>query len=104
MNEMQSAREAVILDLFREGIGQPCKAPHLHTHREILALSVACADLVFSDCPANDRALCADALAGTVFALQSIFPVNFPQHSEVDCLQMESGFDRNEICAMTIRR
>ena len=61
VNKMQSARETVILQLFREGIGQPCEPTHLHTHREILALSVACADFAFGDVSANDRALCADA-------------------------------------------
>ena len=86
MNEMESAREAVILDLFREGVCEPCKTPHLHTHREILALSMACADFAFRNLPANDRALCANALAGAIFALQGVFSVNLAKHPEIDWL------------------
>jgi len=102
MNEVQSAREAMILDLFREGVCEACKPPHLHTHREILALSMACADFAFRDLPANDRTLCANALAGAIFALQRVFSVNLAEHPEVDLLQMECGFNGYEVSAVSV--
>ena len=49
MDEVDSAREAVIFHLLREGICEARKAPHLHPHREVLALFMACRDYCFSD-------------------------------------------------------
>jgi hypothetical protein len=35
---MQRNGGGMVFDLFRKGVGQSRKAPHMHPHREILAL------------------------------------------------------------------
>src|ERR1035438_7786805 len=42
----QSDHRDVVLDLLREGVRQPRKAPHVHPHVEILSLNVAGADML----------------------------------------------------------
>lgn len=45
VHEVQGGRRLQVLDLLREGVGQPRKSPHAHAHREVLALDKRCGDV-----------------------------------------------------------
>jgi hypothetical protein len=62
MHEVDRQRCDVILDFFRVSIGQTRVAAHLHTHREILALDKAGADVLRVGIANTRRALAAYAL------------------------------------------
>ena len=53
VQEMDSNHRCVVLYLLGEAIGQACGPPHVHSHREVLALNMAGADLIFVHVP-ND--------------------------------------------------
>lgn len=36
----------VVLEFLRKGVREPGEAAHLHSHREVLALGVGCADVL----------------------------------------------------------
>jgi len=40
VHEVQGDRMGVVLHLLAEGVGQAGEPPHLHSHREVLPLSV----------------------------------------------------------------
>src|SRR5260370_42652406 len=46
VHHMKRHSGCVVLGLFREGISQPRKSPHSHSHREILSLNKASADVL----------------------------------------------------------
>lgn len=41
IHKVQSKRMAMIFNLFAEGIGKPCKSPHVHSHGQVLAFNIA---------------------------------------------------------------
>ena len=66
MHVKERNRVLMILDLFRECVGQPREAPHVHSHVEILSLDVAGRDMLRIGI-ANDRFLFdAQTLRGAV--------------------------------------
>ena len=43
---MQSQCGFEVLKLLTEGIGEPCKAPDLHAHSQVMALHAVCGDML----------------------------------------------------------
>ncbi len=46
VGKMQSQCGFEVLKLLTEGIGEPCKAPDLHAHSQVLALHAVCGDML----------------------------------------------------------
>lgn len=60
---------AVILELLRERIGQPSKPSHAHSHRQILPLNIARADVLRIGASVDHCALGAETDCGTLTPL-----------------------------------
>jgi hypothetical protein len=46
IHEVERDRIGVIVELLAERVGEPGKAPHVHPHRKVLALHIACRDVL----------------------------------------------------------
>src|SRR6185437_206784 len=89
---------------LRERIGQPRESPHLHPHREILPLNVACRNVLGVWTARNFHLSATDALwrtiAGIVFGTRA---VELHEHGVI-YLIVECFFDRREVGTMAVRR
>ena len=59
----------MVLQLLREGVGQPSEATHAHSHREVVALDIAGRDVGGVRLTLDLPVLAADALRGAVALL-----------------------------------
>jgi hypothetical protein len=57
---------SVVLGLFGEGVSQPSEAAHGHTHREVLTLGIAGADVLQLGAAFHAAEIDASAFAGAV--------------------------------------
>ena len=104
MHVVKRNRRDVILDFLRERIGQPSESAHLHSHREVLALDVAGADVFSGRTTANRSLRRTRADSGAVTALGvARLRIVFDQLPIVD-VALESTANSREVGAMGIRR
>lgn len=103
MDGVQGNSMAKVIDFFGERIGEPGEAAHLHSHREVLALHVACGNVAGVG-PAGDcRSHRTDAFCGAVppfvFRRHSI---EFNQRCVVD-VRAERTLNSVQVCPMPVR-
>ena len=101
VHRVEGDRIGMVLNFFGEGVGEPGKAPHSHTHREILAFDEARRNVLrvgvsrygfhFAAC-AGRRTVARFLLAGLI---------RFDQHSIVN-VASERAFHRLQICLVAI--
>jgi hypothetical protein len=77
-------RGDVVFDLFAEGVRQPSESAHRHSHREVLALDIARADMLRIGVSDADLFLGCQARRWAVPALRffaRFLPVDLPEQS-----------------------
>lgn len=105
VHKMERDRVHVVLNLFGEGVSKPCKTPHAHAHREVVAFHVACRDTGLVRLASDNRYVSPDSLGGTVtaagFSLWLCGAVELYQHGVVD-VRSESPFNRVKVGPMAV--
>ena len=100
VHEVDRDRMCVILDLFRERVCQPSKAPNRHAHGEVLSFDIGRADVSWVGVASDLAPLRPDALRRAVaprgFSFRWWRPVHLHQHCVVD-VGPESFLDRLQV-------
>lgn len=105
-HEVQSYGMAQILNLLAKGVGKAGKAPHGHTHGQVLALDVRCGNGLLVRVPdhlplANPAAL-AKAVAGSCITALVRVAIDLLEQPEVDFLT-EGGWHGAEMSMRRVR-
>ena len=83
---MQPDGSGMVAQLLAVAVGQPGEAAAPHAQREVAALGIGRADVLFVRVATYDTGHRADALGGTIAALRAVWgwPVLLNQHGVVD--------------------
>jgi hypothetical protein len=100
VDEMHRDSQAMIVNLLAEPIGEPGKTAHGHTHREVLPLGMARANLFDFGQSEDGFPTRTDALSRRI-ALCAV-PVDFDQHTVINRTGKESGFNGCQVSVMAI--
>ena len=102
IREVESDRSLEIIQLFGKRIGQPGETAHVHPHRQILALNVGCADVLWVRIAHYNLAFTADALGWRIpfFGLFRC-PVNLLECGEV-YVHPERAYYRFQVCFVAV--
>ena len=94
---------SVIFDLFRERVGQPCEAAHLHSHGEIVPFDVGRAHVGRIRVALDPRLAGADALCRAVATLHAFrrCAVQLHQHGIVN-VATESALNCLKVCLVAV--
>src|ERR1035438_1462242 len=104
VHEVQSHSIAMIIKLLRESVCEPRKAPHVHSHGQVLPFNVVGADVCWIGIAAHLFHLATDAnrwrVSSFVFEGST---VNFVKLGVIH-IRSKSIFNRFQICFVAIRR
>src|SRR4051812_17858351 len=102
MHVMQTDRVSMVFNPFAEGVRQPRKSPHTHSHGQVLPLNVTGRDMLRIRSARTANNLCALYFRRTVAASgMRYLTINFDKLSVVD-ICTEASLDRFDIGAVAV--